>query len=188
MTTQTRPLQSAHDASSPTIERTEPIEPRVVAEALSERLFDGALATLELATIHLGLRLELYETIQRLGSVTSGRLAALTDRGWRLSGHPPLLLRPCGGPEPPTPAWIEVREVGDARTLADWERLAVEGYPFDELRPVERGCFVDERILADPHLQAWVVYVGDVPLLRPQPVPGGGARVPPTRPLDGVAA
>ncbi len=79
MTTQTRPLQSAHDASSPTIERTEPIEPRVVAEALSERLFDGALATLELATIHLGLRLGLYETIQRLGSVTFGRLAAELD-------------------------------------------------------------------------------------------------------------
>jgi hypothetical protein len=88
----------------------------------------------------------------------------LTDRGWQLSGHPPLLLRPRGDPEPPTPAWLEVREVGDARHLADWERVAVEGYPFDELRPVERGRFVDERILADPHLQAWVAYVRETPI------------------------
>jgi hypothetical protein len=88
----------------------------------------------------------------------------LTDRGWRLSGHPPLLLRPSGVPQPPTPAWLEVREVADRRTLADWERVAIEGYPLDELRPAERGRFVDERILADARFHAWVGYVDGDPI------------------------
>ena len=88
----------------------------------------------------------------------------LTDRGWRLSGHPPLLLRPSGEPEPPTPAWLEIREVADPRTLADWERVAVTGYPLDELQPITLGRFVDERILADPRLHAWVAYTGRKPI------------------------
>jgi hypothetical protein len=88
----------------------------------------------------------------------------LSDRGWRLSGHPPLLMRPSGEPQPPTPAWLEVREVADPRTLADWEYVAIEGYPFDELRPAGRGRFVDERILADPCLHAWVAYADGGPI------------------------
>jgi hypothetical protein len=88
----------------------------------------------------------------------------LTDRGWQLSGHPPLLLRPSGEPEPPTPAWLDVREVADRRTLADWERVAIVGYPFQELAPARRGCLVDERILTDPRLHAWVAYTGGEPI------------------------
>jgi hypothetical protein len=82
----------------------------------------------------------------------------LTDRGWRLSGHPPMLLRPSGEPEPPVPDWLQIREVGDARTLADWEQVAIDGYPLDELRAAGPGSFVDERILCDPRLHAWVAY------------------------------
>jgi hypothetical protein len=44
------------------------------AEAMSERFFAGALATLELATIHLGLRLGLYQAVHDLGPVTAAQL------------------------------------------------------------------------------------------------------------------
>jgi hypothetical protein len=88
----------------------------------------------------------------------------LTDRGWQLSGHPPLLLRASGEPAPPPPDWLDVHEVGDARTLADWERVAIEGYPLEALRPAVRGSLVDERILADPHLHAWVAYGDGEPI------------------------
>jgi hypothetical protein len=88
----------------------------------------------------------------------------LTDRGWRLSGHPPLLLRPTGAPEPPSPPWLELREVADRRTLADWERVAIAGYPLDELLRGERGRLVDARILPDPRFHAWVGYTGGTPI------------------------
>lgn len=82
----------------------------------------------------------------------------LTDRGWRLSGHPPLLLRTGGAPAPTPPSWLEIREVADARTLTDWERVAIEGYPFDGPRGGDAHRLVDERVLNDPHLHAWVAY------------------------------
>jgi hypothetical protein len=88
----------------------------------------------------------------------------LTGRGWQLSGHPPVLLRPSGEPAPPTPAWLEIREVADARTLTDWARVAIEGFPLEELEGGARGRFVDERLLADPRLHAWVAYVDRRPI------------------------
>jgi hypothetical protein len=88
----------------------------------------------------------------------------LAARGWKLVGHPPLLLRPQGRPEPPLPAWLEVVEVTDRRTLADWERVAIEGYPFDELRPITRGALLGPAVLADPAFHAWVGYEGGSPV------------------------
>lgn len=89
----------------------------------------------------------------------------LRDRGWRLAGHPPLLVRPDGaGVASPNRADVRLVEVGDRRTLADWERVAVEGYPFDDLRPAQAGSLVDERILADPQLHAWVAYEARTPV------------------------
>jgi hypothetical protein len=88
----------------------------------------------------------------------------LSERGWRLSGHPPLLLRPSGEPDLAPPPWLEIREVSDAATLADWERVAIEGYPFDDLLPARTGSFVDARVLADPHLRAWVGYADAQPI------------------------
>lgn len=88
----------------------------------------------------------------------------LSDRGWRLSGHPPLLLRPSGEPDLGTPPWLEIREVHDEASLADWERVAIEGYPLDGLRSAPQGSLVDARVLADPHLHAWVGYVDAQPI------------------------
>jgi hypothetical protein len=82
----------------------------------------------------------------------------LRDCGWRLLGHPPLLLRPTGEVAPPPPGWLEVVEVDDGRTLTDWEQVAIEGYPFDDLRPASPGRLVDDRLLADPSFHAWVGY------------------------------
>lgn len=83
----------------------------------------------------------------------------LSRRGWRLEGHPPLLLRPPGPVPSPRPAsWLEVVEVHDDRTLADWERVAVEGYPFTECLPLRPGAFAAPALLDDPAFRAWVGY------------------------------
>jgi hypothetical protein len=87
----------------------------------------------------------------------------LRPHGWQLAGHPPLLLAPRGGSAPAVPPWLEVRAVRDAATLADWERVAVEGYPFEDCLPWRPGQLVDERVLADPRLHAWVGYVDGTP-------------------------
>jgi predicted O-methyltransferase YrrM len=47
-------------------------------EALRERLFDNALAALELYTIYLGVRLGLYGALAESGAATSSQLAART--------------------------------------------------------------------------------------------------------------
>lgn len=83
----------------------------------------------------------------------------LSSRGWRLEGHPPLLLRPAG-PAPAVRAmpWLEVTDVDDERTLADWERVVVEGYPFVDCLPLQTGAFASPALLDDPAFHAWVGY------------------------------
>jgi hypothetical protein len=81
-----------------------------------------------------------------------------------LLGHPPLLRRPAGEVEPPPPGWSDVVEVTDGRTLADWERVAIEGFPFDDLRPASPGRLVDPRLLADRCFHAWVGYLDGEPV------------------------
>lgn len=83
----------------------------------------------------------------------------LRGYGWRRHGHPPLLWRP-PQPAPPVPPVTgpgRVVEVRDAEQVATWERIVVEGYPFEELQPYRRGGFVDERILAGPD-RLWLGY------------------------------
>lgn len=84
----------------------------------------------------------------------------LSRSGWRLTGHPPLLVRSGGQPEPDASGWVELRPVRDAGTLADWERVAVRGFPFPEV-PEAPGALVDDRVLADPCFHGWVAYVDD---------------------------
>lgn len=50
-------------------------ELHAAVEALGERVFGGALAAMELTTVHLGLRLGLYQALQDLGPTTPGALA-----------------------------------------------------------------------------------------------------------------
>ncbi len=78
----------------------------------------------------------------------------LSARGWELVGHPPLLVRPPAAlVPPPAPPGVDVAEVGDAAALADWERVAVEGYPLPELLPVAPAAVAHPSLLADPRLQ-----------------------------------
>lgn len=86
----------------------------------------------------------------------------LRDRGWRLSGHPPLLLRP------PAPVWSAPRSAG--RTLArvrneealrEWERVAIEGYPLDELMDEPPGGVAPPALLDDERFSFWSGLDGD---------------------------
>jgi hypothetical protein len=84
----------------------------------------------------------------------------LRGRGWTLEGHPPLLVRAPGLPLPAAPDDVEVREVHDARDLADLERVFIDGFPFEDLQPFESGTWLDERVLAMPGHRMFVGYVG----------------------------
>jgi hypothetical protein len=88
----------------------------------------------------------------------------LSDHGWELMGHPPMLLHPRPEPPPPPPGWLRVEPVRDAWGLADWERVAVEGYPFVDCQPVRPGVLVDDRLLGDPSFRAWVGYADGEPV------------------------
>lgn len=88
----------------------------------------------------------------------------LRPRGWTLTGHPPLLVRGLGGPVPAPSIGLAIREVRDERALADWERVAVEGYPMPDLVPYRPGALFDRRILGDRRWRLWVGYDGDEPL------------------------
>jgi len=89
----------------------------------------------------------------------------LRKRGWVLEGHPPLLLRPPGGPPPPpVPPGLRAERVTGVGGLRDWERVAVDGFPYRELQPYRPGVLLDERVLADERLRLWVGYEGDRPV------------------------
>jgi hypothetical protein len=81
----------------------------------------------------------------------------LTGRGWVLSGHPPLLVRPPVRVAPlPVAPDVDVRPVRTAADLADWERAAVEGFPLPEVSPFEPGALVPPALLDDPRLRFWL--------------------------------
>lgn len=89
----------------------------------------------------------------------------LRPRGWVLEGHPPLLLRPPGGPPPPpVPPGLRVEPVTGVGGLRDWERVAVDGFPYRDLQPYRPGVLLDERVLADRRLRLWVGYEADHPV------------------------
>jgi SAM-dependent methyltransferase len=78
MTPQTtvRQLTSLDATSS---DAKHPSDLDAAVEELGERLFGGALAAMELTTVHLGLRLGLYQALQEFGPATSQQLAARVD-------------------------------------------------------------------------------------------------------------
>ncbi len=84
----------------------------------------------------------------------------LNPRGWRLSGHPPLLVRPPLSTNPVITATAasleEVRAVTSADELADWERTAIDGYPLSELRDAPTASFAPPTLLGDERLHFYI--------------------------------
>ena len=84
----------------------------------------------------------------------------LHRRGWRLSGHPPLLIRPplsTNPDEQPAAARADdVRVVTRAVELADWERAAIDGYPLSELRDAPVAAFAPPALLGDERLRFFI--------------------------------
>lgn len=88
----------------------------------------------------------------------------LRERGWVLEGHPPLLVRPPGGSTPPATEALELRRVTDTAALADWERVAIEGYPMPGLDPARPGALLDPTLLGDDRWRLWVGYQDGAPV------------------------
>ena len=65
-----------------------------------------------------------------------------------------MLLRPPRGRAGPAgPAGLRVERVTGAGALRDWERVAVDGFPYRELQPYRPEALLDERVLADGRLR-----------------------------------
>lgn len=89
----------------------------------------------------------------------------LADRGWQLEGHPPMLLRPPSGPvDVEAPDDLRIVRVTDADGVDDWCRVAVEGFPLDDVTPYHTGDLLDGRILHDDRWRLFVGYAKDAPV------------------------
>lgn len=89
----------------------------------------------------------------------------LTARGWQLEGHPPLLLRPASGPvDVDAPGDLRIERVTDAGGVDDWCRVAVDGFPLDDVAPYRSGDLLDERILRDDRWRLFVGYADGEPV------------------------
>lgn len=84
---------------------------------------------------------------------------ALAGRGWRLEGHPPLLVRPPTTLLPPPEAPdVDVRPARTPAELAQWERVVIEGYPMPELADAAPGDLAAPSLLTDDRFGFWVGY------------------------------
>ena len=91
----------------------------------------------------------------------------LRARGWRLSGHPPLLARPplATNPVPlPSAPDVDVRPVTSAPELARWERVAIDGYPLPDLQDAPPGTFAAPALLDDERFHFFLGEDGDCPV------------------------
>lgn len=93
----------------------------------------------------------------------------LRSHGWQLEGHPPMLVRPPSGPVDDSaadavPEGVRIVEADTPERIDDWSRVAVDGFPFEELQPYRPGSLLDDRILGEDRLRLWVGYDGDGPV------------------------
>jgi GNAT superfamily N-acetyltransferase len=86
----------------------------------------------------------------------------LRPSGWRLEGHPPLLVRPAGGEPPPTE--VEIEPVRDAAALRVYEQTAIRGFPLPELAQAPPGSLLDERVLGEERLRHWLGRIDGEPV------------------------
>lgn len=79
----------------------------------------------------------------------------LTDRGWHLMGHPPLMLRPPGPGAPPLPDGLEIVPVTTAEQLEEFGSTMVEAFPVPELAGRPYGGF-GPGLLEVPGWRMWI--------------------------------
>jgi GNAT superfamily N-acetyltransferase len=72
----------------------------------------------------------------------------------------PIMVRLPGAALPAPPPELRVVEAVDAATIADGERIMVDGGPIAVFQPLRAGSMLDTRILGGP-LRMWVGYVND---------------------------
>ena len=88
----------------------------------------------------------------------------LTARGWRLSGHPPLLARPPASQiGSPGDDMVGVRPVVTPRDLASWERVVIDGYPLPQLQPSVPGAMLAPSLLHDDRFRFYLAGPDDSP-------------------------
>lgn len=87
---------------------------------------------------------------------------SLGSHGWELDAHPTFAVRAPGGPLPAV-AGVRVERVSDAAMLAEWERVIVDGFAFEDLQPHVPRALVGEALLDDPHARLWIAYDGSRP-------------------------
>lgn len=102
----------------------------------------------------------------------------LRSRGWRLEGHPPLLIRPAGAavPDRPEPPQLRIAPVIDPDGVRDWERVVVDGFPFPDVAAHLPGAIADQRIIADDRIGLWVGYADEQPVVAGSLFVAGGIR------------
>lgn len=88
----------------------------------------------------------------------------LRPYGWSLMGHPPLHLLPAGISPRPSPPELRIAEVTEREALHAWERVAIDGFPLENLAGAPAGALVDESWLADPRRRMWVGWVDGKPV------------------------
>lgn len=72
-------------------------------------------------------------------------LPDLTERGFMLVGHPPMMFRAAGAGPFEVPSGLEIVEVRDKRTFRDWADAVIEGFPMQGDTTI-----VDEHVLGGP--------------------------------------
>jgi hypothetical protein len=88
----------------------------------------------------------------------------LRPYGVKLVGHPPLMLRPAGGPGPPPPPDLEIVEVTDLETLRTFEQTAIEAYPMPEFAETGVSGFMPASLLADDRFRFFLGLVDGRPV------------------------
>jgi hypothetical protein len=80
----------------------------------------------------------------------------LSDDGWELVGHPPLMARPPAPAPVPARGGPVVTPVRSVAELASWEQVVVEGFPLDSVPLNRPGVIADPTLLADSRLRFWI--------------------------------
>jgi hypothetical protein len=84
--------------------------------------------------------------------------------GWRLGGHPPIHILPPGKQRPPQPSGLRIETVTTPEQLALLERVAIDGYPFEDMARAPAGALMGTGLLESDTMRLWLGFVGNKPV------------------------